>query len=258
MNSRHPVEIETRDLRKSFGALAVLQGVDFRVSRHQVIALVGPSGSGKSTFLRCLNLLEFPDSGEILWKGKGVDYRGMRPKELSRHRRKMGMVFQHFHLFPHRNVLDNVIEGPVQVLGTPVREAREQGMRLLEQVGLEEKSAAWPTQLSGGQKQRVAIARALAMNPEVLLLDEVTSALDVEMISGINELLTGLASGGMTMVVVTHDLGFARRVADRLCFFDQGRIVEAGTPERVLEKPESPRLIEFLSTVQETPPAKCC
>jgi polar amino acid transport system ATP-binding protein len=174
----------------------------------------------------------------------------MRPSELSRHRTKMGMVFQHFHLFPHRNVLDNVVEGPVQVLGTPTRKAREQGMALLQQVGLEDKAKAWPAQLSGGQKQRVAIARALAMNPEVLLLDEVTSALDVEMISGINELLTGLAEGGMTMVVVTHDLAFARQVADCICFFDHGRIVESGTPERVLEQPDSTRLRDFLSSFQ--------
>ncbi|MGA7826110.1 MAG: amino acid ABC transporter ATP-binding protein [Geobacteraceae bacterium] len=248
-----PVEIETRNLKKSFGELSVLTGVDFRVSRDQVVALVGPSGSGKSTFLRCLNLLEFPDSGEILWKGSSVDYRGMRPAELSRHRRKMGMVFQHFHLFPHRTVLENVIEGPVQVLGTPLRTAREEGRVLLEQVGLEEKTLAWPDQLSGGQKQRVAIARALAMKPEVLLLDEVTSALDVEMVSGINDLLSGLATSGMTMVVVTHDLGFARRVADRICFFDQGCVVESGTPQEVLENPKAPRLVDFLSAVQESP-----
>ncbi|MEJ2201684.1 MAG: amino acid ABC transporter ATP-binding protein [Desulfuromonadaceae bacterium] len=250
MNDCAAVEIETRNLKKSFGELQVLDGVDFRVCRDQVFALVGPSGSGKSTFLRCLNLLEFPDSGDIFWKGHPVDYRRMRPAELSHHRRRMGMVFQLFHLFPHRNVLENVIEGPVQVLGTPQRQAREQGMSLLEQVGLTDKSTAWPAQLSGGQKQRVAIARALAMNPEVLLLDEVTSALDVEMISGINDLLTGLAAEGMTMVVVTHDLEFARRVADQLCFFDQGRIVESGPPERLLEHPESPRFQDFLSSVQ--------
>jgi ABC-type polar amino acid transport system ATPase subunit len=255
VNGPPPVEIETRSLGKSFGALEVLRGVDFRVRRHQVIALIGPSGSGKSTFLRCLNLLEFPDSGDILWKGRPVDYRRMRPADLSRHRREMGMVFQHFHLFNHRNVLGNIIEGPVQVLGTPPKKAREQAMALLKQVDLEEKADAWPAQLSGGQKQRVAIARALAMRPEALLLDEVTSALDVEMISGINELLTGLAASGMTMVVVTHDLGFARQVAHRICFFDGGRIVESGTPQEVLETPESPRLVDFLTAVQDTPSA---
>lgn len=250
MTTNPLVEIETCDLRKSFGNLTVLNGVDFKVSQHQVHALIGPSGSGKSTFLRCLNLLEYPDAGEIFWKGEPVLYRNMRPVELSRHRTKMGMVFQHFHLFPHRNVLENIIEGPLQVLGTPVRKAREQGMKLLQQVGLEDKATAWPAQLSGGQKQRVAIARALAMNPEVLLLDEVTSALDVEMISGINELLTGLAEGGMTMVVVTHDLAFARQVADCICFFDQGRIVESGPPEKVLDQPESTRLKDFLGSIQ--------
>ncbi len=249
MNDQKSVEIETRNLKKSFGGLTVLHGVDFSVRRDQVQALIGPSGSGKSTFLRCLNLLEFPDSGEILWKGTPVNYLRMRPAELSRHRRKMGMVFQHFHLFPHRTVLENVIEGPVQVLGTPLRRARDEGMALLERVGLVEKASAWPEQLSGGQKQRVAIARALAMNPEVLLLDEVTSALDVEMVSGINELLTELAASGMTMVVVTHDIGFARRVADRICFFDEGRIVESGKSAELLESPESPRLLDFLSSV---------
>lgn len=250
------VEIETRNLEKSFDRLRVLRGVDFTVHRHEVIALIGPSGSGKSTFLRCLNLLEFPDVGEILWKGAPVAYRRMRPADLSRHRRKMGMVFQHFHLFPHRNVLANVMEGPVHVLGTPLPEAKKQATALLEQVGLEDKAGAWPAQLSGGQKQRVAIARALAMNPEVLLLDEITSALDVEMISGINELLSGLARKGMTMVVVTHDLGFARQVAHRICFCAEGRIVESGTPEKVLDAPESPRLIEFLSAVGDTAPAQ--
>lgn len=251
MSAPQPVEIETRGLTKSFGRLTVLDGVDFVVRRHQVIALVGPSGSGKSTLLRCLNLLEFPDGGEILWKGQTVSYRKMRPAALSRHRRNMGMVFQHFHLFPHRRVLENVIEGPVQVLRVAASSAREQGMELLRQVGLEDKAAAWPEQLSGGQKQRVAIARALAMQPKVLLLDEVTSALDVEMISGINELLTGLAGAGMTMVVVTHDLDFARTVADRICFFDAGCIVESGRPEAILEHPASPRLRAFLSAVQE-------
>lgn len=254
MIARPPVEIETRKLRKNFGELNVLDGVDFQVRQHQVHALIGPSGSGKSTFLRCLNLLEYPDAGEILWKGEPIRYRTMRPSELSRHRTKMGMVFQHFHLFPHRNVLENVIEGPIQVLGSAVRKAREQGLKLLQQVGLEDKATAWPAQLSGGQKQRVAIARALAMNPEVLLLDEVTSALDVEMISGINELLTGLAEDGMTMVVVTHDLAFARQVADFIWFFDQGRIIESGTPEKVLDRPESARLKDFLGSIQTTPP----
>jgi polar amino acid transport system ATP-binding protein len=244
-----PVEIQVRGLRKSFGELTVLDGVDFEVRHHEVVALVGPSGSGKSTFLRCLNLLEFPDAGEILWKGEPVAYRSMRPAELSRHRAKMGMVFQHFHLFPHFNVLNNVTEGPVQVRREAPEQARDRARELLDRVGLADKHQAWPAQLSGGQKQRVAIARALAMEPEVLLLDEVTSALDVEMISGINELLSGLADSGMTMIVVTHDLAFARKVADRICFFNEGRIVESGPPEQVLDHPRSERLREFLSSV---------
>ncbi len=243
------VEIEVRGLEKRFGALQVLSGVDFEVRGHEVVALIGASGSGKSTLLRCLNLLELPDAGAIRWKGEPVDYRRMNPAALSRHRTRMGMVFQHFHLFPHRNALENVIEGPVQVRGEKRSAAIERGRALLEQVGLTEKADAWPSRLSGGQKQRVAIARALAMEPEVLLLDEVTSALDVEMIAGINDLLTGLAEGGMTMVVVTHDLYFARRVAHRICFLDGGRMVESGTPEEVLDRPKSPRLREFLGSV---------
>ncbi len=242
--------LETRGLEIAFGGLKVLTGVDFKVDADEVVALIGPSGSGKSTFMRCLNLLAFPDAGALLLKGVPVPYRRMRAAQLSRHRRKMGMVFQHFHLFPHRTVLENVMEGPVHVLGAPAATAREKALALLGQVGLEEKAMAWPEQLSGGQKQRVAIARALAMDPEVLLLDEVTSALDVEMIAGINTLLSGLAAGGMTMVVVTHDLGFARQVADRICFFDAGRIVESGPPERILAHPQAPRLIDFLGAVQ--------
>jgi ABC-type polar amino acid transport system ATPase subunit len=205
MSNRPPVEIETRSLEKSFGALKVLQGVDFMVRHHQVVALIGPSGSGKSTFLRCLNLLEFPDSGDILWKGDPVDYRRMRPGELSRHRRKMGMVFQHFHLFPHRNVLENVVEGPVQVLGIPARKAREQGMELLEKVGLEVKADAWPAQLSGGQKQRVAIARALAHSPRLILADEPTGNLDSASGKDVLDLLRGVsAQRGCAVLMATH------------------------------------------------------
>ncbi len=244
-----PVEVEVRGLTKRFGDLEVLKGVDFEVRAHEVVALIGPSGSGKSTLLRCLNLLEFPNGGAIRWKGEEVDYARMSSRDLSRHRTRMGMVFQHFHLFPHRNALDNVLEGPVQVLGRKRDEARRRGRELLEQVGLTEKAGAWPSQLSGGQKQRVAIARALAMEPEVLLLDEVTSALDVEMIAGINDLLTGLAREGMTMVVVTHDLAFARRVAHRICFMDGGRMLESGPPGEFLEHPRHERLRDFLGSV---------
>lgn len=242
-------EIETRALCKSFGETRVLKGVDFAVAGHEVVALVGPSGSGKSTLLRCLNLLDFPDSGEILLKGRPVYYRKLSARELSRHRARMGMVFQHFNLFPHRNVLENVCEGAIQVRREPVATARAQARKLLARVGLADKYEAWPDQLSGGQKQRVAIARALAMKPELLLLDEVTSALDVEMIAGINELLSELAGEGMTMVAVTHDLAFARRVADRICFLDAGAIVEEGRPDEILHNPTSERLRDFLGTV---------
>jgi ABC-type polar amino acid transport system ATPase subunit len=247
------MEIRVRGLRKRFGDLLVLDDVDFEVHRHEVIALIGPSGSGKSTLLRCLNLLEFPDAGDIFWKDESVDYRRMTPRDLSRHRARMGMVFQHFHLFPHRNALQNVTEGPIHVLGMDANRAQELGRDLLNQVGLEDKHLAWPAHLSGGQKQRVAIARALAMSPEVLLLDEITSALDVEMISGINDLLTDLAVKGMTMVVVTHDLGFARRVAGRICFLDGGRIVEQGAPTDILDRPREPRMREFLDAVGHAP-----
>lgn len=244
------VEVAVRGLRKHFNGLQVLDGVDLEVHRHEVVVLIGPSGSGKSTLLRCLNLLELPDDGEILWEGIPVDYRQMRPAEVARHRAQMGMVFQLFDLFPHRKVLDNVIEGPVTVCRTPRAEAIEAGMSLLERVGMADKADSWPSELSGGQKQRVAIARALAMHPQVLLLDEVTSALDVEMISGINTLLADLAHGGMTMVVVTHDLTFARNAGDRICFLDSGRIVETGTPEELLDDASSQRVQQFLENFE--------
>ena len=244
------VEMKITGLSKSFGDLNVLVEVDFEINTDEVVALVGPSGSGKSTFLRCLNLLEIPDSGKILWEDREVNYMEMTPAAMAAHRARMGMVFQHFHLFSHRRALENVIEGPVQVLGTPSEIARQDGMKLLDLVGLSDKYDAWPSQLSGGQKQRVAIARALAMKPKVLLLDEVTSALDVEMISGINDLLAGIAEQGMTMVIVTHDIGFARRISDRICFMDEGRIVESGVPDKILGEPESDRLKEFLSAVR--------
>lgn len=253
MNSDQQVmEIEVRGLGKSYGELEVLDGVDFEVHTDEVVGLIGPSGSGKSTLLRCLNLLEVPDSGTITWEGQAVDYANMTPAEMAAHRTHMGMVFQHFHLFPHLTVLQNITAGPVHVLGRPLAEAEEQAHDLLRSVGLEEKTGAWPGQLSGGQKQRVAIARALAMGPRVLLLDEVTSALDVEMISGINELLAGLAAGGMTMVVVTHDLAFARSVADRVCFLDEGKVLEVGSPDQILEAPRHPRVREFLATLVPT------
>lgn len=242
--------IEVRGLRKSFGDLEVLGGVDLSIHAHEVVALIGPSGSGKSTLLRCLNLLEVPDEGEMRWKGETFDWRSMTPAAIAAHRTRLGMVFQHFHLFPHRTVLENVTEGPIWVSGVAKSEAQERARALLADVGLENKADAWPAQLSGGQKQRVAIARSLAMQPDALLLDEVTSALDVEMIAGINDLLAGLARKGMTMIAVTHDLGFARRVAGRICFLEGGRILEEGTPDEVLDAPNHPRLQEFLEAVE--------
>ncbi len=242
-------EIEAKGLKKSFGSLDVLKGIDVHVDKGEVVSLVGPSGSGKSTFLRCLNLLEMPNGGQIFWDGELVPYETMTPKEVAKHRMRMGMVFQHFNLFGHMRAIENVMEGPVQVLGKSKTEAREEAMQLLGKVGLEDKAEAWPSQLSGGQKQRVAIARALAMNPDVLLLDEVTSALDVEIVSEINELLAQLAQDGMTMVMVTHDLAFAANVGDRLCFFDDGVVVEAGAPKELLANPQTERLQQFLSKV---------
>lgn len=245
----HPV-IEVRGLRKSFGDLEVLGGVDLAIHAHEVVALIGPSGSGKSTLLRCLNLLEVPDDGKMSWQGRPLEWQTMQPSQMSAHRSRLGMVFQHFHLFPHRTVLENVTEGPIWVSGVAKREAEERARALLADVGLADKTDAWPSQLSGGQKQRVAIARSLAMEPAALLLDEVTSALDVEMIAGINELLADLARKGMTMIAVTHDLGFARRVAGRICFLDGGRILEEGAPDEILGTPKHPRLREFLQAVE--------
>ena len=243
------VDVQIKSLHKSFGKTAVLKGVDLEVHAGQVVSLVGPSGSGKSTLLRCLNLLEMPDRGQILWNGEDVPYKTMSPLQLSRHRVRMGMVFQHFNLFPHKTALQNVVEGPIYVLEKDRDEAVARAMLLLDRVGLGDKADHWPPQLSGGQKQRVAIARALAMDPQVLLLDEVTSALDVEIVAGINELLAELAAGGMTMVMVTHDLNFARSVGDQLVFLDDGRVVESGPPDQLIEWPESDRLNEFIAAV---------
>jgi polar amino acid transport system ATP-binding protein len=236
-------------LNKRFGNLHVLKDVDLNVRRREVVALIGPSGSGKSTLLRCLNLLEIPDDGELAWSGQELPYKRMTPTEVCRHRARTGMVFQQFNLFPHRRAVENVMEGPLTVLRLPRRECEARAIELLNRVGLTDKARAWPAQLSGGQKQRVAIARALAMQPEVLLLDEVTSALDVELIAGVNELLAELAREGMTMVVVTHDLEFARRVAHRACFMDEGRIVESGVGDEVIRNPQDPRAREFMAAL---------
>ena len=239
--------IETRNLHKHFDELHVLKGIDTTIAEGEVVVVIGPSGSGKSTFLRCLNFLEIPDEGsEILLDGEPID---PARDNLDKVRERMGMVFQHFHLFPHKNVLDNITIAPESVKGIPRAKAREIARDLLDKVGLPDKEKAWPSQLSGGQKQRVAIARALAMDPEIMLFDEVTSALDPELVAEVLQVMQDLAAGGMTMVVVTHEMGFAREVADRVVMMDDGLIIEEGTPDRVFSEPAEERTQTFLGQV---------
>lgn len=242
--------LEARGLRKNYGALEVLKGLDLSLARGEVVALIGPSGSGKSTFIRCLNMMETPTAGEIRFRQQQVGDRfNDRGTEIGigKLRRHVGMVFQHFNLFPHKTVLQNVTEGPIIVCKRPPREARELAMDLLGQVGLADKHAAYPNHLSGGQKQRVAIARALAMEPEVLLLDEVTSALDPELVGEVLAVIRNLADKGMTMAIVTHEMAFAADVSDRVLFLDQGVIAETGTSDEVILNPQNPRLQAFVS-----------
>ena len=241
---------------KSFGALQVLKGVTLSVDRGQVLVLVGPSGSGKSTFLRCINHLETVSAGRLYVDGELVGYREragklheMSPREAAKQRRDIGMVFQHFNLFPHRTALDNIIESPVHVKGVKKAAALERARELLSQVGLAGQEEAYPAQLSGGQQQRVAIARALAMEPKLMLFDEPTSALDPELVGEVLAVMKKLAAAGMTMVVVTHEMGFAREVADQLVFMDGGVIVESGAPREVLSNPQQERTKAFLSKV---------
>ena len=247
-----PPMIEISDLWKSFGAVEVLKGISLRVERGAVLAVIGPSGSGKSTLLRCVNLLETPDRGEIRVGDRQMSFAGgrkqrARDRDLAAFRAATGMVFQHFNLFPHMTALDNVASGPVIVKRTPRREAAALGRELLAKVGLADKADSYPSHLSGGQRQRVAIARALAMGPAVMLCDEVTSALDPELVGEVLSVIEGLAREGMTMVIVTHEVAFAHEVADAVAFMSDGVIVEIGPPSQVLEQPENPRTQNFLA-----------
>ena len=238
--------IKTENLQKSFGNLDVLTGIDMEIKKGEVVVVIGPSGSGKSTFLRCLNRLEEPTGGKILFENEDIT----APKcNINIHRQKMGMVFQQFNLFPHLTVLRNLTIAPMKLLGMSKEDAEKKGIELLERVGLADKANAYPNQLSGGQKQRVAIVRALAMNPEVMLFDEPTSALDPEMVGEVLDVMKDLAKEGMTMVVVTHEMGFAREVADRVVFMADGVIAEEGTPEVIFENPQNPRTKQFLQCV---------
>lgn len=238
--------IEVKNLKKAFGDLEVLKGISETIHEKEVVCVIGPSGSGKSTFIRCLNLLEDPTGGEVFLDGEKIN----DPKvDIDKIRERMGMVFQSFNLFPHKSVLENITLAPIKVKGMSVEEANKRGMELLETVGLSDKANAYPAQLSGGQKQRVAIARALAMDPEVMLFDEPTSALDPEMVGEVLQVMKDLAKEGMTMVIVTHEMGFAREVADRVFFIDQGIILEKGTPKEIFENPTQERTKSFLSKV---------
>lgn len=238
--------IEVKDLKKAFGQLEVLKGITETIHEKEVVCVIGPSGSGKSTFIRCLNLLEEPTGGEVFLDGEKIN----DPKaDIDKIRERMGMVFQSFNLFPHKSVLENITLAPIKVKGMSQADAEKKALELLETVGLSDKANAYPAQLSGGQKQRVAIARALAMDPEVMLFDEPTSALDPEMVGEVLQVMKDLAKEGMTMVIVTHEMGFAREVADRVFFIDQGIILEQGTPKEIFENPQQERTKSFLSKV---------
>jgi polar amino acid transport system ATP-binding protein len=238
--------IEVRNLTKRFGHLDVLCGISERIEANEIVCIIGPSGSGKSTFLRCLNLLEKPTSGDVLINGVKINDKNV---DINQIRQKMGMVFQNFNLFPHKTTLDNVAIGPIKVRRTEIKKAYADAMTLLKKVGLEEKAKVYPASLSGGQKQRVAIARALAMEPEIMLFDEPTSALDPEMVGEVLQVIRDLTHQGMTMVVVTHEMGFAKEVADRVLFMDDGLIVEQGTPAQIFSAPQNPRTQSFLEKV---------
>ncbi|MDR2601982.1 MAG: amino acid ABC transporter ATP-binding protein [Spirochaetaceae bacterium] len=238
--------IKVKELHKSFGRLHILRGINEQIEKGEKVAVVGPSGSGKSTFLRCLNLLETPDKGEIWFDGSQINHPKARIGLL---RRRMGMVFQHFNLFPHLTITDNITLAPVELKIQTKEQAKKIALSLLERIGLSEKASAYPAMLSGGQKQRVAIVRALAMNPEVMLFDEPTSALDPEMVGEVLDLIKQLAREGMTMVIVTHEMGFAREVATRVVFMNEGKICEQNNPKEFFTNPQHPRLQTFLSKV---------
>ena len=246
IDNNSEVLIKVENLHKDFGGLQVLKGIDFQVRKGEVVSIIGPSGGGKSTFLRCLNLLEEPTRGKIWFAGEEITAPGVN---VNRHRQKMGMVFQHFNVFNNLNVLDNITLAPKLEKKVPKDEAEKRAMELLKTVGLEDKRRQFPRKLSGGQKQRLAIVRALAMDPDVILFDEPTSALDPEMVKGVLNVIKDLAKSGMTIVIVTHEMAFAREVSDIVVFIDGGVIAEEGTPKQVFENPQNPRTKEFLSQV---------
>lgn len=238
--------IKFEHISKRFGSLEVLKDVTQQVSQNEIVSLIGPSGSGKSTLLRCMNLLEVPSSGHILFKGEDITAKGIN---INIHRQKMGMVFQHFNVFPNMTVEKNITMAPVNLKKMSKEQAHNKAMELLDRVGLRDKADVKPVKLSGGQKQRLAIVRAMAMEPEVMLFDEPTSALDPEMVGEVLEVIKDLAKSGMTMMIVTHEMGFAREISDRVLFMNNGVIAESGTPEKVFEDPDNERLKEFLSKV---------
>ena len=240
------VILETRNLKKSFGKLEVLKGISTEIRRGEVVSIIGPSGGGKSTFLRCLNLLETPDSGQVLFKGQDITDKKLN---ISQYRQSIGMVFQHFNVFPNLTVLENVTLAPVLEKKVPKDQAKEEAMALLRRVGLGDKANEYPRKLSGGQKQRLAIVRAMAMKPEAMLFDEPTSALDPEMVKEVLNVIRELTRSGMTILIVTHEMGFAREISDRVLFICDGVIKEEGTPERIFTCPHEPSTIKFLSMV---------
>ena len=240
------VLLKIQDLHKSFGDHEVLKGINIEIKKGEVVVIIGASGSGKSTFLRTLNLLEVPSSGKIIFEGSELC---AQKSDVNKHRQKMGMVFQHFNLFEHLSVLENLCIAPIKLLKKSKEQAKKQAMELLNQVGLADKISAYPSSLSGGQKQRIAIVRALAMSPDVMLFDEPTSALDPEMVAEVLNVMKNLARSGMTMVVVTHEMGFAREVASRVLFFDKGIIAEDASPNEIFSNPKNSRLKEFLSRI---------